>query len=608
MSARAHTGVRGRWVRPFLAQYWRALLVALALTLLTFAFDVGLMATAGYLISASAAVETVLLLEIPLILVRVFGVGKPVLGYLERLASHDWVLRMTSSMRERLFAILERTAMRPQEKRRSGEVLGLLSDDIEHMQDLYVRVVLPTLAAWLLAVAAVAVAGLLCPWAALAMAAALLVVVVLAPLVSTLAEAARQRRRKALRDELYDTLTDNVLGVGDWVCAGRGEEFCARHARTQAEVARLQRTSDAHARMRDVLVQTVFALVVVMLLVAATQAFRGGDVNWIAAFALGFFPLIESFAPVPQAAVDALSHAQALAHLDSLPGEEAHGAEQPARVAHASGSRSRSGAPQPDARAGERGAAPSPAPTPQAPYDIELADAHFSHDGESRAVLDGIDLTIPAGTRLAVLGRSGAGKSTLLSLLRGDARPSAGTVTLGGVACHELRDEMHRYIGVISQDSYLFNASLLENVRLGAPHANEQRVMDALRAVGLAERVERLPQGLTTTLSEQAGEFSGGEARRIAIARVLLADTPVVMLDEPMVGLDPITERELLDTLLETLAGKTIVMVTHHLQGISRFDDVAFLEHGRLALHGSPERLETTSTRYRELLALERGA
>lgn len=568
---------RDRWARPFFRQYWRALLLALVLGIATFVFASGLMVTSGYLIAGSAAVETVLLLNVPLLLVRVFGLGKPLLQYCERLASHDWVLRMTSGMRKKLYGALERTALRPEAKRRAGDVLGLLSDDIGHMQDLYLRVVFPSVVAWVLYVAIVAILGSLSAWTGLAMLLILGVVVFAMPLVSALSERARQMQREERRASLYDGLVDDVLGVADWVYSGRGGECLERHEEEQAALHALERRSDASARIRDVVMQALFGLVVVVLLCWSATAFGGGegDPNWIAAFALGFFPLIEAFSPVPEAAVDSLSHRNSLHRLNGLPDDE----EEPA----------------------------APSREPAAPYDVVLSDVRYRHEGSPREVLAGVSLEIPQGEKLAVLGRSGAGKSTLLSLIRGDFAPERGSATLGGVPCTELREEMHRYIGVIQQDSYLFNESLLENVRLGAPGATEDEVMEALSAVGLEDLARRLPDGLSTVVDEGGTCFSGGERHRIAIARVLLQDVPVVMLDEPMVGLDPVCERELLDTLFRVLEGKTLVMVTHHLQGVSRMDDVIFLEDGAIALHGSPEELEETSPWYRELKAFDRG-
>ena len=222
-------------------------------------------------------------------------------------------------------------------------------------------------------------------------------------------------------------------------------------------------------------------------------------------------------------------------------------------------------------------------------------------------MLRGIDLEIPFGQKIAILGRSGAGKSTLAALIRGDLTPQRGAATLGGVPCAAVGDGMARHLGVIQQRTYLFNATLLDNLRIGNPDASEDEVREALVRVGLGGLLERLPQGLATMVDEAGMRFSGGERHRIALARVLLQGAPIVLLDEPFAALDPLTEQALLDTLLDVFADRTLILVTHHLQGVSALDRVVFLADGRVSMDGAPADLERGNAHYRRLLELERG-
>lgn len=568
---------RDAWVKPFFFRYRKALALALLLGVLTFGFASALMVTSGYLVSASAVAETILFLHLPLIFVRIFGVGKPILQYLERLTSHDWVLRMTSGLRLKLYGALERDAVFFRATHRTGDVLGLLAEDIGHIQNLYLRTVFPTVVAWLLYVVLIACLGWFSLWLALAMLLVLGVAVFLVPLVSVLANAARQVRHKQMKNELYAELADNVLGVSDWVFAGRGDEYLTRHKERERRMRAVQERMERFGRLRDLVLQALFGLCAVLLLVWAGGRFgpEGGDAaNWIAAFVLGFFPLIDAFAPLSSAAVEAGAYRDSIARLNDLP------------------------EPREDA---------APAREPRAPFDVRVEHAAYRYPGAERDVLSDVSLTVPQGQRVAVLGRSGAGKSTLASLVRGDVRPSAGSVTLGGAPTAELGDEAARWIGVIQQRTYLFNMTLADNLRLGREDATDEEVWDALDKVGLRPLVERLDRGLDTMVDEAGLRFSGGERHRIALARVLLQDVPVVVLDEPTVGLDPLTERALLDTLFEALAGKTVIMITHHLAGVGALDRVVFVEDGRIALDGSPDELARTSARYRRLLAFDRG-
>lgn len=568
---------RDTWVKPFFFRYRKALALALLLGLMTFGFASALMVTSGYLVSASAMVETVLFLHLPLIFVRIFGAGKPILQYLERLTSHDWVLRMTSGLRLKLYEALERDAVFFRATHRTGDVLGLLAEDVGHIQNLYLRTVFPTAVAWLLYVAVVACLGWFSLWLALAMLLVLGVAVFLVPLVSVLANAARQARHKQMKNELYAELADNVLGVSDWVFSGRADEYLVRHKDREREMRAIQQRMERFGRRRDLVLQALFGLCAVLLLAWAGWRFgpEGGDaVNWIAAFVLGFFPLIDAFAPLSSAAVEAGAYRDSIERLNDLP------------------------APGEDAE---------PASVPHAPFDVRIEHASYRYPGAARDVLVDVSLTVPQGQRIAVLGRSGAGKSTLASLVRGDVRPDAGTATLGGAPTAGLGDEAARWIGVIQQRTYLFNMTLRDNLRIGREDASDDEIWDALDKVGLRPMVERLPHGLDEMVDEAGLRFSGGERHRVALARVLLQDVPVVVLDEPTVGLDPLTERALLDTLFEALAGKTVIMITHHLAGVGAMDRVVFVEGGRIVLDGAPDELERTSERYRRLLAFDRG-
>ena len=244
---------------------------------------------------------------------------------------------------------------------------------------------------------------------------------------------------------------------------------------------------------------------------------------------------------------------------------------------------------------------------PQAPYDLVVKDLSFQYGKNQKEVLTDLNLTIKRGQKLAILGRSGSGKSTLANLLRGDLKPTKGQITLGGVDVSVLNEQMADYIGVIQQAPYLFNTTLINNVRLGNEDASPEDVWAVLERVGLKKMVASLPKGLETMVDEAGLRFSGGERHRLALARILLQDTPIVLLDEPTVGLDPVTEQALITTFMEQLQGKTLIWITHHLKGIEQVDKVIFIEDGQLEMEGSPEELAKTSPRYQKLKAIDDG-
>lgn len=614
------------WVKPFFARYWRVLALALFLGLVAASFAGALMFTSGYMISLAATLPfTVLAVHVPSLYVRIFGVGKPVLSYLERLVSHDWALRMTSELRRRLYRAVDEQSVGSRAVKHVGEVLGLLAEDIEHVQNLYLRTVFPLAISWLLYVLVVVALGVFDAVVALALALLLGVVVLVLPVVSVCVNGARLERAKALKAQLYADLTDNVLGVADWVYSGRSQDYLSRHEALQRELELIDDEVARFGRMRDLLSQVVFGCVAVMLLVWAGGVFAGSGAgagvaggvgvaggagggvgsssaavaalaaytpenalvhagNWIAAFVLCIFPLIESFAPTSEAAMGLITYGDSIERMNRMSGIEEVRAQNICDESSAG--------------AVER--------VPEG-FALTFSNVSFAYPGSSVEVLKDVNLHVPEGERVAVLGRSGAGKSTLVSLLKGDWAPSSGRVQVGGVDAADLGETVSRYVGVIQQSPHLFNWTLRENLALGKPSATDAELAAVLEQVGLGSLLARLPQGLSTMVDERGRRFSGGERHRIALARVLLADVPVVVLDEPFAGLDPATEQALIDTMFSVLEGRTVIMVTHHLQGVAACDRVLFVADGGIAIDGSPAQLERENAYFRSLLAADRG-
>lgn len=580
-----------RWVRPYFTKYRKPLALALVLGLATFACSALLMFTSGYLISATAEQPYAGLVAVfyPMVFVQVFGLGKPIAHYFERLSSHDWVFRMTSSLRVRLYRIIERSGTQVRRRYGTGDYLEFVAEDIGHLQNLYLRTVFPLVTAWLQYAVLIAALGLFDGWFALGMLLILGVTVFLMPLASFLVNRAHEEQRKAATARLYRKLTDNVLGANDWIFAGREHEYAARYVADADQVRKAQSKLDASLRRTDLLLSVVFGAAILITLAWAAGAFggqHGGTANWIAAFALGFFPLIDAFAPLSSAAAQATGYRDSIRRLNDLPERDDDDA-----VDETIHTEDESAGPHPSAAA----------------ISIRTHDLTFSYTAAGPAIVSGVDLTIEPGQHVAILGRSGVGKSTLAALLCGNLTPSAGSVTVDGHEASSLEPHTARFIALVQQQPYLFNRTLRDNLLIARPNARDEELLESLRTVGLEGLVASLPKGLNTLVDEAGARFSGGERHRIALARVLLANAPAVLLDEPTVGLDPVTEAALIDTFQKTLADKTLIVITHHLQGIESFDRVIFMDEGGIALDGSPAELERTSERYRRLLAFDRG-
>lgn len=563
------------WVKPYLQRYKAPLMLAIFLGFCTFFSAGALMFNSGYLISKSASLpENILLVYVPIVLTRAFGVSRPVFRYIERLTSHNWVLKMTSKLRRKLYHTLEKDAMVFKQKYRMGDILGLLAEDIQYIQNLYLRTIFPLIIALILYAFIVIAVGVFSIFFALYLALLLFILVIVLPVWSVVVNGARQEREKTLKTELYTDLTDNVLGVADWIFSQRGVEYVDTHLQVEQELYQVQDQKRLFNRRVHVLFQLIYSFVVIGLIVWTSQRFvgnHGGAANWIAAFVLSAFPVVDAFVVLPEAMQESNVYKDSINRLNAL--DET-----------------------PD----------------EAPKNIEVTDTRIQVEDLSfgydyHLVLDRLDLTIEPGEKIAILGKSGSGKSTLASLIRGDLKPKSGLLTLGGVPTYQFGDAMSHYISVIQQAPYLFHTTILNNVRMANTNKSEEEVWQVLERVGLKKLVEQLPEGLHTMVDEAGLRFSGGERHRMALARILLQDTPIVLLDEPTVGLDPLTEQALIDTFFSQLQDKTVIWITHHLQGIEIMDRVIFIEDGRLEMSGTPADLAQTNARFQQLKAIDEG-
>lgn len=588
------------WVKPYFAYYKKSLLLALILGVASIVFAAALMFTAGWLIAGSAEMPySILLLNLPLLFVRIFGVGKPIIRYAERLTSHNWVFRMTSHLRKRLFEALNTNGVFFRSTYRLGDALGLLAEDIGHIQNLYLRSVFPTVVAWVIGLALVIGLGCFTWWIALVFLILVIFELGVVPYVSAAINGTRQQRRRLLTMNLYTELTDNIMGISDWISSGRESELEDQINKSLNTMRSIEAKGHAFDRNRDLILQFIFVLGAIALFVWAALYFGGsigGSSNWVLAFVLGYFPLIDAIVPLPQAATEASAHFDAIKRMNDITPDDEAESSTPAKKANTSHIKTS------DSDILSESLSVEP------PYTIILDHLSFAYPSRaSKPLVRDISLEIPQGQHVVLLGKSGTGKSTLASLIRGDLTPCQGRVTIGGVDTYRLKNNAFQWCGVIQQKTYLFNTTLRENLILGNPSATDKELEEVLEAVGLTPLLKRLPSGLDTIVDEAGKQFSGGERHRIALARVFLQNCPVVILDEPTVDLDPQTEKNVLETIFSILSDKTIIMITHHLMGADYADRVLFIQEGSIIMDGAPEDLKATNSYYQKLWAFDKG-
>jgi len=565
------------WVMPYLRRYRKLLALVLFLGFMTFFCGGALMFNSGYLISRAATHPyKILMIYVPIVLARAFGIGRPAFRYAERLTSHNWVLRIVSDFRKRLYQAVEKQAVAIRQTHQTGDVLSILAEDIDHIENLYLRTVFPLVIGWLLYLFVVIGIGYF-NWAfGLLMLLLLGVIVIFMPLLSVTVNGRREFQARQVQRNFYTKLTDSVLGLGDWLISGRRTAFLAQQDQPIDEIATLRRADHHFQWWRNFAIQVVFGAAVVLIVWWAGLTFthNQAEANWVAAFGLALFPTVEPFSSMSQGVSEWPVYKDSIERVNRLDENEPEQAPQTTI---------------------------NGAPT------LQLDHVAFTYPGAERQVIDDLSLELHPGEKLALLGPSGTGKSTLLKLILGDETPASGQVTLNGVPIAQLQQQRAQLFGVLDQQPYLFDTTVMNNVRLGNLNATDADVHAAVKAVELDDLIGRLPQGYDTEVQEAGSRFSGGERQRLSLARILLQDAPIIILDEPTVSLDPITEQHLLDTVFSVLHDKTIIWVTHHLAGINHVDQVRFIENGRFDMQGTPAELYRDNARFRALYDLDRG-
>ncbi|MGW1890363.1 thiol reductant ABC exporter subunit CydD [Streptomyces sp. NPDC002004] len=562
-AARGVPGGAGPFARVrALARAHRArLALALLLGGLALGSAVGLMATSGWLISRASQQPPVLYLMVAVTATRAFGIGRAVFRYAERLVSHEAVLRMLADTRVAVYRRLERLAPAGLRTARRGDLLSRLVADVDALQDYWLRWLLPVGAALAVSVASVGFTAWLLPEAGAVLAAGLLVAGVGVPLLSGAVARRAERRLAPARGVLATRVADLLTGTAESTVAGALPGRTADMRRADSVLTRIAARAATAAALGNGLTALASGLTVTAAAVVGAQAVRDGRLAGVAMAVVVLTPLaaFEAVMGLPLA----VQHRQRVRK----------SAERVFEVLDA---------PVP-VREPEH-----PAAAPVSPFPVRIGGLSARHGGQDRDALAGLDLTLERGRRIAVVGASGAGKTTLAQVLLRFLDAREGTYTLGGTDAYALDgDTVRRFVGLCAQDAHLFDSSVRENLLLARKGASEAELRDALARARLLDWADSLPDGLDTLVGEHGARLSGGQRQRLALARVLLADFPVLVLDEPAEHLDLPTADALTADLLAATEGRTTVLITHRLAGLEAVDEVIVLDEGRVVQRGA---------------------
>lgn len=567
--------------------------LALAIALAAGAATAGaaLLATSGYLISRAAQRPEVLSLMVAIVAVRAFGIARAGLRYGERLVSHDHALRRLAALRASFFARLTPRLPGRLTRGGSGDLLARFVGDVDTLADLHPRGTIPLGVAALVAPAGALAAWLLLPQAGLAVLAGLAIPALALPLIAYRVSADSARRQAPARAALTAELVQSIDGAAELAAMGRARERADRLDRLGGDLARLTRRDAGVSALAGAIGGLLRGAGLVLVLAIGIAAVHAGSLPAVLLAALVLLVLAaqEALIPLPEAARRLHGCAVASQRVRQTLAERPGRTPPAPRLAP-----TRAPTPPP---------APAPAPAPSAltpsaltpsarasvlAAGLALEGVCFRYGPHEPWILDGADLRIAPGERVAVTGESGIGKSTLGELLVRFQEPVRGRIALDGVDVRQIPEQdLRRRVLLCGQDAHVFNTTVRENLLIANRKASAGELERALEAVRLTGFVAGLPAGLDTLVGQDGEQLSGGQRRRLALARALLSEADVLILDEPTAHLDRPLAAAIMNDLLLATQGRGVLILAHAgIAEVARLDRVLTIERGRLVSPG----------------------
>ena len=542
-----------------------------------------LMYVSGFLISKSSLrIGNILMLQVPTVLTRTFSLSQSTFAYLQRLTSHNLVLGIIEKMRSRVYKILEPHALKLKKEYKSGDLLGLIAEDIEHLQNIYLKTIFPSIVSLVLYVIFVTLMfGYDMSYAILATLFGLFIIFIV-PFVSLTFTRRNFQVMKEAKYDLYKNFTSAIFGISDWISSNRVNDFMNEYQEKETRLLKKETKIKIFVHFRENLVNFIAGLTVFYIIYSCWNMTLNDSIEnvYIASFCMMALSVMSVSVMTSESVAHIPGYEVSIRRVKDFYANEQDDVDIDKALQNKEGN------------------------------VIDIENVTFAYEN-GKNVLDNISLSIKKGEKVAILGRSGVGKSTLVKLLTGTYTDYTGSISvLGKVPTEKM---LGTKISLLNQKPYLFDMTIRENLKLALLDKKEEvtddeinsKIEESLEKSQLTRLISELPEGINTNVFETGSRFSGGERQRIAFARTLIQNNELLLLDEPTVGLDPKTEHELLKTIFETNRDKTIVWITHHLNSIKYMDRIIFIKDGKVEMNGTHEELYQTNEKYRKLYDMD---
>ena len=578
---------RGLWSLWKLLSGHKALLVgSVVFAMATVLMNIGLLTTSTWLITKASEHPLLVVLSLAIVGVRFFGISRAICRYGVRYVSHSMAFQGLYELRIAFFKRLEPLVPRIFQSMKMGDLLGRIMADIETLQFFYLRTLVPSLSFLVVTVLGCIIGYQLHPIVAMVIALYSILVGVVLPMIITYVLRQVPPMRLHTRGRMKEELIESIHGVVDIIMSHQEKRFVQSMKASFRDFDGWQSLWNRGVRWNQTILLGLAQSALLVGIIVGLWVIDGITYGplWVAVIAIGLQSYFETLQPMTEASLHGYESALAMERLEQLDDRSGQEKTSLESMNHQSSI--------------DVDKTVSPM--------IRMQALSFAYD--VLPIYEELELSIQKGEKVAIVGPSGSGKSTLFALLQGWYAYS-GTIFIDGVDTRALsEEELQSYMAYATQDIYIFHATIGDNIRLAKPSATDEDIWQALEAVQLADWVRTLPKGLRTMVGQGGMGLSGGQRQRLGMARLYLRDAEILLLDEPLEGLDQVTRHLVQDQLSTLFQGKTVLYITHHIEQLHEMDRIVFLEDGRIVESGTYERLLALQGRFYEYhrLSMER--